>query len=804
MLDKRKYLLWYFCLVFCLLFLFYTYNLYDRELINYSFVCASTAVASFLLMLLQKKFFYFSKFAFILLCIFTIFLFDDGVYGKGATYLYYSPLVITIMLIYSKKERFTQVLFFTLIFFTILCVHFLDIGPSFNKYIEYTNHIDILISSILTVFLLTFTFRSSNIFEEQLIESYSKLESLINSTDDVIWSVNKNYFIINKNKVFDTLHLNLGVATINENESAFKNLVNEKSVIIWRNLYHTALQGEAIKKIITHKVNDQFQYIEYSFYPIKVKDDIVGCTVVGRDISLIKRKEDEINKIKSFYEMIFEKMHISVSVYDKNLKYVYTNPASIKDNTMRQLAIGLNDIEFANLTNVRQDNAKVRFDIMIEQKKSKDYFEYIEQIGTLTGGEMQILRQFLPIIKDGKLEYIITFGTDISKLKMMEYEISLANEAKEKALKIKQQFLSIMSHEIRTPLNAVISLSEFIVQDNNSPDVNDKIGMLKLATDQIQKLVTDVLDYSKIEAGKIDLENERFDLHLLLKLEYEAFKDTVKEKSIDLIIDVEEAIPQFLLGDQYRLQQILNNLISNAIKFTSEGEVTLQLKCESKDEDFCSISFAITDTGIGIASSKIKSIFEVFTQAESSTTRKYGGSGLGLSIVKKLLELLGSEIVVESKEGRGTRFAFTILYRLSDEIEQAKDTTEIIHNLKGKKALVADDNPINLFIVKKQLSDVGIEVDFAENGQVAVDKVILNNYDFILMDISMPVLDGYDATRKIKNLPNSKKSTIPIIGFTADVLPENQIKMFEAGINDFILKPIKQDKLLAIICRLVK
>jgi signal transduction histidine kinase/CheY-like chemotaxis protein len=564
-----------------------------------------------------------------------------------------------------------------------------------------------------------------------------------------------------------------------------------------------SLSGETLHETIEYLINGETIYYQYSLNPIYQKNTIVGLTIIGRNITLLKTNENKVNEIKGFYEMIFEKMPISVSVYDSKLQYIYANPSSIKNNEHRQLSIGKTDIELAYLIDQKHENALIRYDIMREISHTLDYFEIIEPIESKNSETKYILRSYTPVVADNKIQYIITFGTDITRLKSMEAEIAVANEVKEKALKVKQQFLSIMSHEIRTPLNAVVSLSEFLVADKNSPDALEKLSMLKIATEQIQNLVNDVLDYSKIEAGKIELEDHRFDLHLLLKLEYESFKESVKNKGIELVIKVDESIPRYLNGDQYRLQQVLNNLLSNAIKFTSEGCVSLLLKCVSKDDDLCSIEFKVIDTGIGVAEDKLDQIFDVFTQAETSTTRRFGGSGLGLSIVKKILLLLGTDIKVSSTPNKGTMFVFTILYKLGSETEIVNNSIDFKAKLSGKFGLVVDDNPINIYVVKKHLSAYNIEIDSAENGLQAYEKVQVNNYDFVLMDIQMPVMDGFESTQKIRTLDDSTKSSIKIIGFTADGIPETLTKVFDSGMNDYVLKPLKIETLLSSICSLI-
>jgi signal transduction histidine kinase/CheY-like chemotaxis protein len=397
------------------------------------------------------------------------------------------------------------------------------------------------------------------------------------------------------------------------------------------------------------------------------------------------------------------------------------------------------------------------------------------------------------------------FNVTIKQLKFKQAEEKLLNDklteaviAAEESSKAKTYFLSTISHELRTPLNGVIGMSNVLLLDNPRPDQAENLNMLKFSANNLLSLINDVLDINKIESGKIEIEYIPFKIYDLLKNIHAGFKNKAIEKGLDFELMAAEDLKQLaIVGDPTRLTQILGNLIENALKFTAEGRVELLIKSISRNDEDVTLHFRITDTGIGIPKEKQELVFESFVQASTSTTRKYGGTGLGLAIVKNLLELHKSKIYIESEIDLGTTFTFDITYKVYDfyveEIQHHKSETDM--DISNLKILVAEDNQMNILLMRKLLSKWNITPDFAQNGIEAVEAFKNANYDLILMDIHMPLMDGFEATHIIRNHDDPSKANVQIIALTASVALDVRTKIADAGINNFISKPFNPEEL---------
>lgn len=406
-------------------------------------------------------------------------------------------------------------------------------------------------------------------------------------------------------------------------------------------------------------------------------------------------------------------------------------------------------------------------------------------------GEQRIINWQITMSYDenGLLKETTSIGEDITDQQKATLELISAKELAEKASRFKSDFLSIMSHEIRTPMNAVIGTTNLLISDDPRPEQMEYLNILKFSGENLLSIINDILDYNKIEAGKLELNELKFNIHSLTKKINQTFAAKALEKGLTLELNINSTIPEYIIGDQMRLSQILNNLISNAVKFTLKGTITIDLHAMQLDANQVTIRFTISDTGVGIAPDNINIIFDPFVQEPViNNNNNIGGTGLGLAITKRLVNLHQSDISVTSNPGEGTTFTFSIAFKLP-EAENKDDMLPPDNgpmlNLHGMNVLIVDDNKMNLLIASRFLKKWQASVDEALNGQIAVDMVNEKIYDLIIMDLQMPVMDGFEATEVIKKA----HPRVPVIALTADAMPETYNKALAAGMSDYLTKP---------------
>lgn len=466
----------------------------------------------------------------------------------------------------------------------------------------------------------------------------------------------------------------------------------------------------------------------------------------------------------------------------------------------------------------------------VEIKKQADFYEsirkekkpvtYEHKNYAKDGREFWVITTLTPVLGiSGEVERIIAIDSDITVRKQMEEELVLANKISEhllkkgnkalnellktqkelkETMKVKEQFLANMSHEIRTPMNAIVGFTDLILKTTLNPEQKQYIDAIKTSGQNLLVIVNDILDFSKSQAGKLVFEQIDIQLSQAVSTLIELMLPKSMQKNIRLSSKIDPKIPDLLIGDPTRLNQILLNLVSNAIKFTEEGEIRIVIDLVEEKEETVELLFSVKDTGIGIPKEKLNTIFEGFTQATNETTRKYGGTGLGLTIVKQLVEQQGGSITVESEEGSGSDFSFKLRFKKGCETKRKKAIEE--KGVPAKKiddlnVLLVEDNYLNQVLATKVLTNWNWKVDVAENGAVAVNKLQKNNYDIILMDIQMPEMDGYEATRYIRKKLTPPKSTIPIMAMTAHAISGEVERCEQVGMNGYISKPFNEDHL---------
>ena len=549
------------------------------------------------------------------------------------------------------------------------------------------------------------------------------------------------------------------------------------------------------------------------------KDGIyTGSHVVARDISAFKEiqqaKELAEQKLKeqlATQKAVLESTSESIFALDTNFCYTAFNQAHAK------LVKQIYDINISigstllNHPNVKKDQEKEVSNI--KRALSGESFTTEELYG-ISDNQIYMQISYNPIVsEDGKINGVAIFSQDISNKKLNEFALLKAKDDALRAARSKSDFLSNMSHEIRTPMNAIVGITELLMQRVEQPQNIEYLQSIKYSADNLLFIINDILDFSKIEAGKITLEHVSFNIIEQLDELKKSFHHQAKEKGINLIIEIDEKTPTFVIGDSHRLIQILVNLVGNALKFTNKGIVNIKLKVKEDKKDTCLLEFSVSDTGIGISKDKQKSIFESFNQAYTDTSRKFGGTGLGLAITKNLVELQGGNIWLDSDVGKGSTFHFELRFTKGNgesivskpvKIPQPLASTANLANrsLDGARILLVEDNSMNQFLATQILKKWNAEVQLAETGLEALAMLKNNSFDLVLMDLQMPEMSGYEATKHIRLGQDGIRNTrIPIIALTADAFEETKTKVLETGMDDFITKPFKQDELFTKIVK---
>lgn len=514
-------------------------------------------------------------------------------------------------------------------------------------------------------------------------------------------------------------------------------------------------------------------------------------------IDITTRKESE--KQLELLSLVASKTNNGVCICDKDGNVTWINEAL--ENILgfkNEVVVGKKLIDFVQ----GKDTDLELLEIVREKAKRFEPFNIEQQVYRKDGTEIWLSVANTPIYNKATNQHTqIEIINDITQRKHAEFQLLASREQTLQLSKAKESFVSIMSHEIRTPLNAVIGLVNILNEEEKLPSQNESIDLLKFSADNLLNLINDILDFNKIEVGKMELENKRLDIRTLLKDIVASMRFKIDEKLIKLDFSVDAKIPELIRGDKTRLYQILVNLINNAIKFTPEGGVKVSIELASEFESKVTLNFKVTDTGIGIPKDKLSAIFEPFTQAESNTSRKYGGSGLGLSITKKLINLFGGNISVKSELGIGTEFSFMLKFNKFEGPLDMPETPQQI-TLHGK-ILVVDDNEINTLLAQRVLSKFGLTVVTTNSGIHAIELLKTKDFDLVLMDVHMPDLNGYETTEKLRAIDDEYYKKLPIIALTASILNDHLDEIEKCGMTDFQLKPFKPDELAQKIAKYI-
>lgn len=556
---------------------------------------------------------------------------------------------------------------------------------------------------------------------------------------------------------------------------------------------------QILKKQWVKEINEIYKNGALEKRELKVGEKTYMCTIVPipekeyvnmyvLDITAVKKAEEEIRRLS----FVLSKTENSVIITNSNgvIQWVnegfekltgYSADEVIKTNGEilrkgRKTGINSNSPYYRKLVSSKQS-------LSYESKNYKKSGEVFWTITTLT-----------PILNEvDKVESIIAIDTDITEKKKAEQEMLRAKQLAEESARAKELFLANMSHEIRTPMNAIMGIVQLLRNTKINPEQVEYLNSMNFASNHLLRIINDILDLSKIESGKMSLEKIPFSLNEVINNLFNSIGYKASEKNIELIKKIHLDIPEIIVGDPVRLNQILINLISNSIKFTEKGHIKLEISLDKLTKNNASIVFEISDTGIGISEDKQDKIFSEFEQANKETTRLYGGTGLGLSIVKRLIELQHGSIKLESKEGEGTKISFTISFALNEKRPKQEIQTELKSNnlnLEHTKILLVEDNKLNQMVASKFLEEINGKVTIANNGQECVDILDHEHYDLVLMDIQMPQMDGYTATKYIRTKLKGESKKVPILAMTAHAIGGEKEKCINVGMNDYITKPL--------------
>ncbi|UXX79708.1 PAS domain S-box protein [Reichenbachiella carrageenanivorans] len=587
----------------------------------------------------------------------------------------------------------------------------------------------------------------------------------------------------------------------------FSNLVHESDAKRVSNYYVHTLKNKIRSSYLEFKMKGENgpvwvgQTVEIEF------DGALGVRTFGvaRNIQELVEARDRMEKSEAMYRLLSEHSTDMICLHEPDGRYSYLS-SSVKDllgyEPEELIGVSLYDLIHPDLLD------KFKTEVHSKSIDNQSFTGVESRLRKKDGTYVWVELYYKPILNENNEVISLQSSTrDISKRRKYDDAIQVAMKLAEKAkleaiesAKAKENFLSTMSHEIRTPLNAILGVTNLLLMEELEQKHLDHLNLLKFSGENLLSLINDILDYNKIESGKVDIEKVDFDLSEILMNLKQSVMPEVNKKGLELVLQYDEQLPNIFVGDPIRVTQIISNLLSNAIKFTEEGFIKIDVTLGEKKEGMAQVHFEIHDTGIGIEPDNQSLIFENFAQASDDTTRKFGGTGLGLAITKKLLLLMGSEIHLDSELGYGSIFYFDIhlpIGNASDVDGEIKNNLLVFENVAHRNIhlLVAEDNRANQIVLEKFLQKWGMKMDFVENGRLALERSKTERYDLILMDLQMPEMDGYQATQAIRKLSTTYAQHLPIIALTASALLDVRKKVKELGMTDYITKPFSPEEL---------
>ncbi|MFB6279890.1 MAG: ATP-binding protein, partial [Salinibacter sp.] len=592
---------------------------------------------------------------------------------------------------------------------------------------------------------------------------------------------------------------------------------------------------EPMEHTIQRLDGEERTVVSYS-QPIEYKGESAAQTVI-RDVTEQREAEEELRHLKDFYEQVLNAMPIDLAIFGPEGRYEYVTPSAISDPERREHVIGMTDVEYARMRGHDVDAARRRLNTIRRVARTRETEQFEETIEDHDGNPRHFIRFVTPVVQDGAVVNVLGYGLEITQRKQTEMKLRDAKEQAEASLAAKERFLATMSHEVRTPLNAVLGMAQLLARTDLTEDQRSYLQSIRFSGNTLLTLLDTVLDFAKLEAGEVDLEQVAFDPVRLAHHVRDMLRSKAKESDLDFRIEADPQLPTSVVGDAARVGQILTNLGSNALKFTDDGSVVICVEegpasaAPAEDSEAPTwITFRVEDTGIGIPPEQQDRIFGHFNQADTDTgeTRKETreGTGLGLAIVQTLVDQMGGTIDLESTPGEGSVFTVRLPFAtdgaestwdgeaisgarpdLADTPSPDTPTPETAvpasrpkdppaDRLSGVRLLVVEDNETNQVVVRDLLVGWGAEVDVVGDGVAALERLDAATYDLVLMDVQMPRMDGLEATRRLRH---DLDSDVPVIALTASMLRENRQEAFAAGMDAFVSKPFKSESL----CRTV-
>lgn len=643
---------------------------------------------------------------------------------------------------------------------------------------------------------------------EQLRDADQKIRAMLSSSQEGFYMIDHEYRVLMINEAGRKLIYNATGKEIKEGMKIVE-FIGPARIRSYRDLIENAKAGrrQEIENMVP--MPDGEYWFHNTYFPVKnEKGEVIAVCATTQDITerkLVDKAMERIRIEKEEYQFrlqsILDNTPMVVFIKDTAGRYLLINQAfremfDVTDNAV----IGKTDFDFDSPESARRYREADELVIFTQENVVS------EEKLIRPDGEYNLLIVKFPLFdRQGKVYGLGCIATDISERERQRQQLIEARQKAENAERLQEQFLANMSHEIRTPMNGIIGMTNILSETPLDNQQREFLDIIRHSSANLMGLINDILDLSKIKAGKLTLEQTLFDLPAMMRNALAPFQLPAREKNIRLLYEPDDRIPQLLSGDPLRITQILTNLIGNALKFTEAGSITITVRLKSLWEKSCILLFAVSDTGIGIAANRLAHVFDSFEQAEAGTARKYGGTGLGLTISRNLVQLLGGELQVSSREGAGTTFSFQLTVQLpeSDEVITASTTSTMTQQeLAGKKILVAEDNEINQKVIFHVLQKAGIQTSIANNGREAAELLEAGNeFDAVILDLRMPLMDGFQTAVYIRE---KLKLQMPIIAMTASALRNEREKCMELGMNGYLTKPFSPPRLFELLHQLLQ